>query len=220
MREATSLGLSARRSTLYGQLAMTDRPPGYDDWFDEPEPPAPEPGRSARPSYDAVEEEPEDVWVIPEDAPRRARRSRRGGGDVAIAGRTLTTTQVAILAAAGLAVFIAILAAAGVFNSGGKSGGPTIPSTTLPTTTSSTSTLPNITATPPTAQLKEGDTGHQVKLLQRALTALGYSPGKADGSFGPGTKAAVELFQSANGLTSDGLVGNKTLAALRQALAG
>ena len=78
--------------------------------------------------------------------------------------------------------------------------------------------MPTVIATPPTAQLKEGDTGHQVKLLQRALTALGYSPGKADGSFGPGTVAAVQLFQSANGLPSDGIVGTKTLAKLREQL--
>jgi peptidoglycan hydrolase-like protein with peptidoglycan-binding domain len=66
--------------------------------------------------------------------------------------------------------------------------------------------------------LKPGDSGAQVKLLQRALAGLGYSVGVADGVYGPSTEAALTRFQKANGLTADGLLGPKTLAALRQAL--
>ena len=54
-------------------------PPGYDDWFDEPEPPTLEQGRGSRPSYDAPSETEEDVWTLPEDEPRRSRRPQRGG---------------------------------------------------------------------------------------------------------------------------------------------
>ena len=54
---------------------------------------------------------------------------------------------------------------------------------------------------PPTQQLQEGDTGAQVKRLQQALIHFGFLTEKADGSFGPLTKTAVEQFQSANGLT-------------------
>jgi peptidoglycan hydrolase-like protein with peptidoglycan-binding domain len=59
-----------------------------------------------------------------------------------------------------------------------------------------------------------------VKDLQRALTALGYSPGKADGNYGPATQIAVEKFQVAKKLAEDGVVGQQTLAALQQALSG
>ncbi len=198
---------------------MDDRdPPGYDDWFDEPEPPTLETGRGGRPSYDTPAETEEDVWTLPEDEPRRARRAGRRG-DIVLAGVALTTTQVAILAIAALAIFIAILAAAGVFSSSPASIPPTITTQTTLPTTSTTPTTPTVAA--PTQTLQEGDTNHaQVKLLQKALTALGFSPGKADGSFGPATKTEVEDFQSANDLTADGVVGKQTLAAIRQALGG
>ena len=193
-------------------------PPGYDDWFDEPEPPTLESGRAGRPSYDIPAETEEDVWVLPEDERRRARRDGRRG-DLVIGGRSLTTTQIAILAIAGLAVFIAILAAAGVFSSSTPSTAPTIHTHTAPSTTTTTTTTPTVRL--PTQQpLREGDTGTQVKLLQKALTALGFSPGIADGTFGPGTKTAVQDFQNQNGLTVDGVVGKETLAKIRQALGG
>ncbi len=73
---------------------------------------------------------------------------------------------------------------------------------------------------PPTTTLKPGDTGSDVKTLQRALAALGFSPGKPDGNYGPTTKTAVQHFQTSKGLTSDGIVGPKTLLALQQALSG
>jgi putative peptidoglycan binding protein len=198
---------------------MSDRePPGYDDWFDEPEPPTLESGRGGRQAYDAPSQTEEDVWTLPEDATRRGRRPQRHGS-VVIGGRALTTTQIAILAIAALAIFIAILAAAGVFS--GTPAATTLTTNTQPTlpTTSTTPTTPTVTA--PTKQLTEGSTDHaQVKLLQKALIALSFLQGKADGSFGPTTKTAVEAFQSANGLTPDGIVGKQTLAALRQQLGG
>jgi peptidoglycan hydrolase-like protein with peptidoglycan-binding domain len=88
-----------------------------------------------------------------------------------------------------------------------------------------TVTKPATTATKPTTQapqqtLKPGDTGEQVKVLQRALTALHFSPGKADGDYGQATQIAVEKFQLSKGLGEDGIVGQQTLAALQQALSG
>ena len=71
---------------------------------------------------------------------------------------------------------------------------------------------------PPTATLKPGATGAQVKLLQRALASLGYSTGVVDGQYGPATKQAVTAFQKADGLTADGIFGPKTLQALTRAL--
>jgi len=52
--------------------------------------------------------------------------------------------------------------------------------------------------------LKKGSSGEDVKQLQ---AKLGLTP---DGEFGPGTDAKVKSWQLANGLTSDGVVGDDT----------
>ena len=62
--------------------------------------------------------------------------------------------------------------------------------------------------------LRKGDSGLTVKWLQELLLAAGHDLGKADGVFGSKTKAAVEDFQRAHGLTVDGIAGKKTIAAL------
>ena len=62
--------------------------------------------------------------------------------------------------------------------------------------------------------LYNGCRGEEVKALQQALINLGYLDGKADGIFGNKTEKAVRRFQYKNGLTSDGLAGKTTLAAL------
>lgn len=46
--------------------------------------------------------------------------------------------------------------------------------------------------------------------IQTALNSKGYKAGSVDNSFGPTTKAAVVAFQKKNGLTADGVVGQKT----------
>jgi peptidoglycan hydrolase-like protein with peptidoglycan-binding domain len=56
--------------------------------------------------------------------------------------------------------------------------------------------------------LKVGSKGPQVKKLQEALGVA------ADGSFGPGTEAALKTWQAANGLEADGIAGPATLAKL------
>lgn len=56
--------------------------------------------------------------------------------------------------------------------------------------------------------------------VQYALGRLGYLKGKADGSFGGMTQAAVEDFQQAQGLPVTGKVNNTTLAALDKAVGG
>lgn len=63
---------------------------------------------------------------------------------------------------------------------------------------------------------RKGWTGEEVKKLQRALIAKGYSCGSSgvDGSFGPDTEAAVRKYQQDNGLEVDGIVGPMTQASL------
>lgn len=66
-------------------------------------------------------------------------------------------------------------------------------------------------------RLAEGDRGDEVRLLQQAIEAHGFSPGTIDGIFGAGTEAAVLAFQQSEGLTVDGIVGPETAAALGSA---
>jgi peptidoglycan hydrolase-like protein with peptidoglycan-binding domain len=61
--------------------------------------------------------------------------------------------------------------------------------------------------------IRLGSRGNAVAELQAALAAVGVTI-TADGSFGPATEAAVKAFQSANGLTPDGVVGSRTWAVL------
>lgn len=186
--------------------------PGYDDWFDEPEQPTETQSGVNRGVYEDAEE----VWVLPEDEDARSPGQR----EIVIAGRAFTTTQVAIIGLSLLAIILAILAATGVF-SGNKAAVPPPVTTPLKTVTETvpTTTATNTTPTQgPSQTLQPGNTGTQVKELQQALTTLGYSPGKADGDYGIGTKVAVEKFQLAKGLAADGVVGPATLAAIQKAL--
>ena len=70
------------------------------------------------------------------------------------------------------------------------------------------------------ATLYNGSTGEEVRALQQALIDLGYLEGSADGIFGNKTENAVRRFQSKNGMTSDGLAGKRTRAALEAARSG
>jgi Putative peptidoglycan binding domain len=56
---------------------------------------------------------------------------------------------------------------------------------------------------------QQGSTGEDVKSVQYLVTAHGHST-NVDGNFGPNTKAAVEAFQSSQGLGVDGIVGPQT----------
>ena len=69
---------------------------------------------------------------------------------------------------------------------------------------------------PKKPMLRRGNSGDAVKELQTMLIALGYSCGKwgADGEFGRGTESAVKLYQAERNLDTDGIVGDKTWAAL------
>ena len=66
--------------------------------------------------------------------------------------------------------------------------------------------------------LKKGSKGTDVKELQKALKELGYNVGIVDGNFGPATSRQVELFQEANELYQDGIVGKGTLTVMNEQL--
>lgn len=58
--------------------------------------------------------------------------------------------------------------------------------------------------------LVEGNTGKQVKYLQQGLRILCYNPKRLDGIFDANTTSAVKKYQTARGLTPDGIVGDGT----------
>ena len=62
--------------------------------------------------------------------------------------------------------------------------------------------------------VRMGDSGDAVMTLQTELNAQGYNCGEVDGVFGQNTLNAVIAFQTAKGLTVDGIVGVQTWGAL------
>jgi hypothetical protein len=183
------------------------RSPDPDDWFAEPDR---APARRARSSARAAAAPTEEDWIGDDPRPRRARP--------AAFAAYLPDGWLPIAAGAG--VLVVILIAWLAFSGGGSK--PPQPTTTAqaattpapPTTTQAT--VPAVPA--PSTTLKPGDTGTDVKRLQRALVQLGYTVGTIDGDYGTGTKTAVEQFQTASNLTADGIFGAATRTALVAAL--
>lgn len=73
----------------------------------------------------------------------------------------------------------------------------------------------------PKEGLTKGDKGDAVKTMQKMLIACGFScgPDGADGDFGKNTLAGLIAFQTAKGLTADGVYGDADKAALEKAYA-
>ena len=61
---------------------------------------------------------------------------------------------------------------------------------------------------------KSGSTGSEVRQIQTKLKNWGYYTGSVDGVYGWQTESAVRSFQKKNGLTVDGVAGEKTLQAM------
>ena len=87
---------------------------------------------------------------------------------------------------------------------------------TGPRTITALDATPSAALFPGAGYQQAGGSG-RVRALQRRLARLGFSPGPIDGRYGALTTAAVERFQARHRLTTDGIVGEQTLHALRLA---
>ena len=174
----------------------------------------------------------------PADRPAPARAAPTGRADF---GRRRAVAGLVLVALVGVAAAVAVV----LLRGGGEETTPPVtqpvttpapsetepsPTTTTPTTTEPTTTEPTTTepstgggdafTLPEGTKLQLGGENDPAVVtdLQEALTAAGYNPGAADGTFGEQTEAAVVAFQEANGLAVDGRVGPETAAALNAAL--
>lgn len=185
---------------------MADRAPDPDDWWATPAPVTTTAPSAPAPVEDDWVDEPQYQATPPRERP------------------PFEATRGIRIAAAALGVLVLVVVGlylAGVFDSSKKPVAP-------PSTPANTTTVQTTTTTPaprkttrvpaPTVAVSFGASGTPVKVLQRALASLGDKPGPVDGDYGPLTKAAVEKFQTSAKLVPDGIVGPKTLAALKRAL--
>ena len=185
-----------------------------DDWFDDldDEPPVRPGGSTVVETPDGEASATDDEWLHGE------RSSRESDGP----SEGLTVSLGTLLAGAAILlvlILVAGLAIGGAFSGGKKKAATTAPTTTAETpTTTATTPVTTASAPAPATTLKPGDSGAQVKRLQRALKQLGYTVGKIDGDYGTSTQTAVQAFQKASKLTADGVLGTKTLLALKQAI--
>jgi hypothetical protein len=158
--------------------------PALDDWFDEPQPR----GERTAGTVSSADDWPDG------DAETSRERAALAVGALGRRRALLAVAGAVVLALVGLAV-------GGVFSGGSST--PERGATSAPTTASIATTSPAAPAGPAT-QLNPGAKGTQVKALQQTLAALGYSPGKIDGSYGPATQKAVASFQRASKLSPGG----------------
>jgi hypothetical protein len=193
-----------------------------DNWFDEPDTSGAWDARSARLGRSMRNDSPSPALEAGEDWIGADPAATTTDERLPVRVAELLRQRRGVAAAAAV-VFVVVfvlagLAAAGVFSSSHAppATAPTGGAPTTAATTPTTATQPAFAA--PAATLKPGDQGAAVKVLQRALAHLGYSPGRIDGQYGPATVDAVKSFQRAGGLTADGILGPKTLRALASAL--
>jgi peptidoglycan hydrolase-like protein with peptidoglycan-binding domain len=105
---------------------------------------------------------------------------------------------------------------------GRHSPAPVVVTTPSATATPTATVSPTASPTPstsPTARPKPKPPAYDVKAVQRTLRTLRYFVGVVDGDRDAGFRSAVMAFQKVNGLGADGVVGPKTLAALKHPVA-
>jgi murein L,D-transpeptidase YcbB/YkuD len=174
-----------------------ERGEGTEDWFEDV---AGEPRTGFR-DPDA------ETWL---EEPERAAEPRDR--------RQLIAALAAVVALVVVGVGLARVVSGGEDKTSATTTTPTAQTETGATGQTQTATTSAL-AVPEDVTLKSGDEGASAKKLQRALNALGYDVGKADGVFGPATVEAVKKFQADSGLDADGVAGQETLSALNDALA-
>lgn len=69
-------------------------------------------------------------------------------------------------------------------------------------------------ANPTTVIFARGANNAHISALQKILTEEGFNTKGTNGSFGPGTEAAVKAFQLANGIVDSGKIDNQTMLAI------
>lgn len=67
----------------------------------------------------------------------------------------------------------------------------------------------------PTGTVKQGDTGENVKRVQKFINWMYGNKLEVDGICGPATVTYIKKFQAAKGLEADGICGPKTIAAMK-----
>lgn len=87
---------------------------------------------------------------------------------------------------------------------------PTTNTTKKPSATKTTNT-----AAKPTTTLQLGSKGEKVKTAQNFLKQQGLYTGNVNGVFDKQTRSAVIKFQKSKGLRADGIIGRRTLAAMK-----
>ncbi len=208
---------SSIRNVTNGWNRDTDRQPlaEEDDWF----------ASSPLEPTEPTEPHAEIAWHDEPDEPRHEAPEGLGRRQAIVVGAVVAAI---VIGAAGILLARSLGGSDGTTTpttTGSTGTVPTTPTKTTPAQTTSTQTTPTQTtptgtsSVPTDATLKAGVTGAAVTALQQALTTIGYAPGKADGTYGPGTTLAVSAFQKSNGLTADGVAGPTTIAAINAALA-
>lgn len=87
-------------------------------------------------------------------------------------------------------------------------------------TASAAKTAASQTVTTTTTTTQTSESLDHAQQIQTALKNAGFYTGKIDGKIGPGSKKAIEAFQTSKGLKADGKVGPKTWTALEAYLSG
>ena len=95
-----------------------------------------------------------------------------------------------------------------------------ITTTGIVSATTSTSSSTSSSSSTSGSVLHYGSQSDQVLQLQQNLSALGFYTGSVTGHYGSKTEAAVSAFQKANGLSADGIAGDKTLSKIAAAVSG
>lgn len=139
------------------------------------------------------------------------------------------TRRLALLIAAAVALGVASFLIVSAVRGDGESSPVAVPEPqTAQAATSAAGTAQTATTAPATTAagsvvealvpVSPEDEGEEVRALQEALAAVGFSAGEADGVYGDATVAAVATFQRSVGLVEDGVAGAETIAALNEAL--